>query len=156
MRSARLASCVAMTRYWGLMRSLSARCASDSASARDQVLTLELLPGAELPGPEQGDEVVELAQVVLERRRGQQQDEIPLDFLDELVGRAAVALHLVRLVHDDEIPAVSQDFLGVPARARAVVRDDRLGDARPVVGIGRSLEALEELFLELPLPLTHQ
>src|SRR5438552_3449212 len=100
--------------------------------------------------------VVELAQVVLERRRGQQQDEIPLDFLDELVGRAAVALHLVRLVHDDEIPAVSQDFLGVPARARAVVRDDRLGDARPVVGIGRSLEALEELFLELPLPLAHE
>src|SRR5207253_2123621 len=36
MRSARLASCVAMTRYWGLMRSLSARCASDSASARDE------------------------------------------------------------------------------------------------------------------------
>src|SRR2546422_2214501 len=51
------------------------------------MLTLELLPGAELPGPEQGDEVVELAQVVLERRGGQQQDEIPLDFLDELVGR---------------------------------------------------------------------
>src|SRR6266700_4020181 len=146
MPCARLASCFAMLRYSGLMRSLSARCASDSAGARqldlrmsrpagrqvqvegdagaagadhhlvrqraqrfgvarlavvagDQVLALELLPGAELPGPEQRDEIVQLAQVVLERRGGEQQDEVPLDLLDELVGRAAVALHLVRLVH---------------------------------------------------------
>src|SRR2546422_4176283 len=35
MLSARLASCCAMTRYSGLTRSPSARCARDSASARD-------------------------------------------------------------------------------------------------------------------------
>ncbi len=124
--------------------------------ARHQVLGLELLPGAELSGPEQRDEVVQLAQVVLERRGGEQQDEIALDFLDELIGRAAVTLHLVRLVHDHQVPAVPQDLLGVPARARAIVRDDRFGDAWPVVGIGRGLEALEEFLLELPLPLAHQ
>src|SRR5207237_915623 len=60
--------------------------------ARDEMLALELLPGAELAGPEQRDEVVQLAQVVLERRRREQQDEVPLDFLDELVGRAAIVL----------------------------------------------------------------
>src|SRR5438552_10138752 len=40
-----------------------------------------------------------------------QQDEVAFDFLDELVGRAALALDLVRLVHDHEVPAVPQDLL---------------------------------------------
>src|SRR5207245_9016632 len=65
--------------------------------ARDQVLGAELLPGAELARSEQRDEVVQLAQVVLERRRREQQDEVALDPLDELVGGAALALHLVCL-----------------------------------------------------------
>src|SRR3989440_422201 len=177
MPCARLASCFAMLRYSGLMRwqvqvEGDARAARAdhhlvrqraqrfgvawlAMVARDQVLALELLPGAELPGAEQRDEVVQLTQVVLKRRGGEQQDEIPLDFLDELVGRAPVALHLLRLVHDHQVPPVPQDLLGVPPRARAVVRDDRPGDGPtlPVVGVGRSLEALEKLLLELPLPL---
>src|SRR5207237_1198042 len=43
-------------------------------------------------------------------------------------------------------------------RARAGGRDDRPGDgnALPVVGLGRGLEALEELLLELALPLAHE
>src|SRR3989449_8388489 len=61
-----------------------------------------------------------------------------------------------RLVHDHEVPAVPQDLLGVAARAGAVVRHDRLRDAGPVVGLGRGVEALEELLLELPLPLAHE
>src|SRR5439155_22269195 len=83
--------------------------------ARDEVLALELLPRAELARPEQRDEIVQLAQVVLERRSGEQEDEVPLDFLNELVGRAAVTLYLVRLVHDHQVPAVPQDLLGVAA-----------------------------------------
>src|SRR5207237_9805321 len=126
--------------------------------ARDEVLALKLLPRAELARPEQRDEIVQLAQVVLERRSGEQEDEVPLDFLNELVGRAAVTLYLVRLVHDHQVPAVPQDLLGVAARARSVVRDDRPGDGKalPVVGLGRGLEVLEELLFELALPLAHE
>src|SRR5439155_27236186 len=62
--------------------------------ARHQVLGLELLPSAELAGPEQRDEVVQLAQVVLERRRGEQQDKVALDLLDEAIRGAAVTLYL--------------------------------------------------------------
>src|SRR5882762_1013905 len=116
----------------------------------------ELRPGAELSRPQQRDEVVQLAQVVLQRRRREQQDEVAFDFLNELVGRAALALDLVRLVHDHEVPAVPQDLLGMPARARAVVRHDRLGDVQPVAGLARRVEALEELLLELALPLPHE
>src|SRR5439155_2419430 len=114
--------------------------------------------GAVLYGPQQGDEVVQLAQVVLQRRRREQQDEVALDLLDELVGCAAVALDLVRLVHDHEIPVVPQDLLGVAARARPVVRHDRpgAGNAVPVFRIGRRLEPLEELPLQLALPLAHE
>src|ERR1700716_1005059 len=43
--------------------------------ARHEVLALELLPGAELTGPQQRDEVVQLPQVVLKRRGREQQDE---------------------------------------------------------------------------------
>ena len=121
-----------------------------------QVCGAEFLPRAELPGAEQGDEVVQLAQVVLQRRRREQQDKIALDLLDELVRRAAVALDLVRLVHDHEVPMVPQNLFGVAAGARAVVRHDRAGDALPVVGIGRGVEVLKELLLQLALPLPHQ
>jgi len=72
-------------------------------------------PRAELSGAEQGDEVVQLAQVVLQRRRREQQDEVALDLLDEFVRRAAVALDLVRLVHDHEVPMMPQNLLGVSA-----------------------------------------
>src|SRR5439155_1071944 len=113
---ARLASCFAIVRYAGLMRSPCARCSSDSASARAAVAShemhlAELRPGAELSRPQQRDEVVQLAQVVLQWRRREQQDEVAFDFLNELVGRAALALDLVRLVHDHEVPAVPQDLL---------------------------------------------
>ena len=124
--------------------------------ALDEVRRPELRPGAELAGPQQRDEVVQLAQIVLQWRGGEEQDEVPLDLLDEPVGRAALALHLVRLVDDHQIPAVSQDLLGVAARAGPVVRHDRFRDALPVFRVGGRLEALEELFLQLPLPLTHQ
>src|SRR5205807_491324 len=63
--------------------------------ARHQVLSFELLPRAELAGPKQGDQVVQLAQIVLQRRGREQQDEVTLDLLDEPVRRAALALHLV-------------------------------------------------------------
>src|SRR5205814_4300199 len=111
---------------------------------------------AELPGAEQRDEVVQLAQIVLQRRRREQQDKIALDLLDEFVRCAAVALDLVRLVHDHEVPMMPQNLLGVSPGARAVVRYDRAGDALPIVRIRRSLEALKELLLQLSLPLSHQ
>src|SRR5206468_5979374 len=49
--------------------------------ARNEVCFAELLPGAELAGPEQGDQVVQLAEVVLQGRRREQQNEVPLDLL---------------------------------------------------------------------------
>src|SRR5207247_11185628 len=77
--------------------------------ALDEVRRPELRPGAELAGPQQRDEVVQLAQIVLQWRGGEEQDEVPLDLLDEPVGRAALALHFVRLVDDTWMTALSRD-----------------------------------------------
>src|SRR5688572_13106295 len=93
-------------------------------TARD-VAFLELAPGTELTGPQQGDEVIELAEVVLERSRGEQQDVVALDFLEELVARGRFILDLVGLVDDDQVPSVPQDLAAVLFRDRPVVRDDR-------------------------------
>src|SRR5437868_6718524 len=57
-----------------------------------EVQLLELLPGAELAGAEQRDEVVELAQIVLEGRRREEQEVIAIDLLQKPIRRGAVIL----------------------------------------------------------------
>src|SRR4051812_22604600 len=78
---------------------------------RREVQLLEFLPGAELAGAEQGDEVVELAQVVLQRSRREEQQVIAVDLLQESIRRGAVILDLVRFIDDHEVPAVAKDLL---------------------------------------------
>src|SRR5688572_26149024 len=121
-------------------------------AARD-VAFLELAPGAELTWPQQGDEVVELAEVVLERSRSEQQDVVTLDFLEELVARGRLVLDLVGLVDDDQVPSVSQDLAAVLFRDRPVVRDDRAARTIPLVGVGDGVELFEEFAFELTAPL---
>ena len=86
---------------------------------------LELFPGAELTRAQERDEVVQLAEIVLERRRGEEEDVVALDLLEKLVARGRLVLDLVCLVDDDEVPLVPQDLAAVLRGDRAVVRDDR-------------------------------
>src|SRR3954468_7231170 len=121
-----------------------------------EVQLLELLPRAELPGAEQRDEVVELAQVVLKGSRREEQEVIAVDLLQEPVRRGAVILDLVGFVDDHEVPAVAKDLLGVACTAGAIVGRDRFDGVLPLVRIRRRGEALEELALQLSLPLHHE
>src|SRR3954471_14774146 len=120
------------------------------------MLPLEFLPGAELAGSEQGDEVVELAEIVLQRRCREQQEIVAIELLNELVTRGRVMLDLVLFVDDDEVPSMAQDRFGVSLADGAVVGNDRLRNASPIVRISGRVESLEELALELSLPLGHQ
>ena len=139
------------------MSSLSASdIARLSLVARSEVLSPELLPGAELAGSEQGDEVVQLAEIVLQRCRREQEQIVAIELLNEFVAGGRVILDLVRLVDDDEIPSLAQDGLRVTLADGAIVRDDCFGNSPPIVGIGGRIESLEELALELSLPLRHQ
>src|SRR5213080_1118147 len=89
--------------------------------ATREVQLLEVVPRTELAGPEQGDEVVELAQVVLERSRSEEQQVIAVDLLEESIGRGAVILDLVRFIDNDEVPAVAKDLLRVARAAGSVI-----------------------------------
>src|SRR5688572_23338775 len=124
-------------------------------TARD-VAFLELAPGTELTRTQQRDEVVELAEVVLERSRSEQQNVVALDFLEELVARGRFVLDLVGLVDDDQVPSVSQDLAAVLFRDRPVVRDDRAARTIPLVGVGDGGELFEEFAFELAAPLFNQ
>src|SRR3954470_10279813 len=121
-----------------------------------EVQLLEFLPGAELSRPEQRDEVVELAQIVLEGSRCEEQQVIAVDLLQEPVRRSAVILDLVCFIDDHEVPAVAKDLLRVARAAGAIVGRNRLRGMLPLVGVRRRGEALEELALQLSLPLHHE
>src|SRR5256885_8994842 len=126
------------------------------AIAAGEVKLLKVSPGAELARPEERHKVVELPQIVLQWRRGEEQQIISVDLLNESIRGGAVILDLVCLIDDDEVPALAQYQLCVTGTASAVVRRDGLRDVLPVIGNGWRGEAFEELALELPLPLYHQ
>src|SRR3954447_7917036 len=121
-----------------------------------EVQLLELLPGAELARAEQCDEVVELAQIVLEGSRREEQQVIAVDLLQEPIRRGAVILDLVGFVDDHEVPAVAKNLLRVACAASAVIGRNRLRGMLPLVGVRRRSDPLEELALQLSLPLHHE
>lgn len=122
----------------------------------DEETLRELAPRAELTRPQQRDQVVQLTQVVLERRRGEQQQVVLVEVADHLVGARAVVLDLVRLVHDHQVPVPLQDLVGMPPVHGPVIRDDAARRLPPLGGLLGRRELLEELRLQLRLPLAHE
>src|SRR5918992_2823038 len=115
--------------------------------AASDVCLLELAPGAELSGTQQRHEVVELAEIVLEWRRGEEEDVVALDLLEKLVAGGVLVLDLVCLVDDDEVPPVPQDLAAVLHGYGAVVGHGRAPRVFPVRGVGWRVELLEEFAL---------
>ncbi len=77
----------------------------------------EFLEGLEDARLEQGEQVVQLGEIVLDRRRRQQQQEALVQPVHELVALAAAVAQVMRLVDDDEIERAFEQAPGVLAPA---------------------------------------
>lgn len=75
----------------------------EGISGGDEAL-LEVGGSGELTGLEQGDEVVELLEIGLHGGGGDEQEEAALELIDEAPAGGGAVLHVVGLVHGDEIP----------------------------------------------------
>ena len=101
--------------------------------ARGHELGAELRERADRAGPQQRHQVVELAQVVLHRRRGEQQQVARAELVDELPAEREVVAQPVRLVDDHEVEA---DAAHARAVARVARRLERGDDQRMVAPSG--------------------
>jgi hypothetical protein len=115
-----------------------------------------------MPGLQQGQEIVQLDQVILHRGRRQQQQKALVERVDQLPAGAGAVTQMVRLVDDDEIVLTRGQALGILAAPR---RGDRGDDARLVperVGIMAQQRVIgggegeAELGLQLLAPLPDQ
>src|SRR5207247_5193249 len=77
-----------------------------------------------LAGREQGDEVVELVQAILNRRGGEQQQVLLLEIVDELPRDAGAALEMMRLIHNDQVIGRRRDAGAVLGPAGSGQRGD--------------------------------
>jgi hypothetical protein len=109
---------------------------------------------------EQGEQIVELDQVILHGRRREQQQEALVERIDELPALARAVAQVMRFVDDDEIEIVRKQASGVllPARAGdgrddALLVPENVGIiAQRCVLRGRAGEAEFRLQLLAPLP----
>ena len=130
--------------------------------ARGHIGEAEFLQRLEDAGLQQRQEIVELDQVVLHRRRRQQEQEALVERVDELPALTRSVAQMVRLVDDDEIELALDEALGVLAPPCGGDRGDdailgpkrlRLVAQERVVG-GR--EGKTEFGLQLFAPLTDE
>jgi len=119
---------------------------------------MERVPTAEQTGPQQGDDVVEVGQFVLDGRRREEKRVIVGEVVDEVVAIGFLVFHVVSLVHDEDVPvasehgrAVSVAFGGVNAGNDVVVGIESL---ELVIVVADEVES--ELLEEFALPLFGQ
>src|SRR5690606_25040664 len=111
----------------------------------------ELALRAEGAGAEQLDQAVQLQQVVLHRRRGQEQLEAAVERAQETVRRPCLRPgELVGLVDDDEVPVAGGELVDV--LARQVVADDEAVACEGRVPRHDDVEVLVELVPQLLAP----
>ena len=112
---------------------------------------------------QQRNQVEELVQVVLHRRRRQQEQVALAQVVDELPADAGAVLQVVRLVHDDDVVGVLQNVPAVRGQLRRADGSDHAVELAPGfaaegaelrVVVGNALDA--ELVRHLFLPLAYQ
>jgi hypothetical protein len=113
----------------------------------------ELRAPAEVTGPEQAHQIVQLLHAVLDGGGGEQQQEARRQPLDEGVGLGAVVLQGVGLVDDHEVPGPREDRVAVPVRTRRRERGHDDAIAVPRRGGLRAARLDGELAGELLAPL---
>ena len=107
--------------------------------ARRHVGGAELLERLEDARLQQRQQIVELGQVVLHRRRREQQQEALVQGVDQLPALAGAVAQVVRLVDDDQVEAAGEQALGMLAPARrAPARRSGGAGPRTRCGIARA------------------
>ena len=114
---------------------------------------LEAPVRTQVAGPQEGHEVEQLLEVVLDRRRREEEHVLLPDRGDEFPVLRRTVLQLVGLVHDHDVVRETLDLLPVDVPLRGVDRRDHAVVAGPVLDLVHDLEVEAELRLHLLLPL---
>ena len=93
----------------------------------------------ELPGLEQRDQVVQLLEVALDRRRGEEQQEAAAQLVDQLPARGRPVLDLVGLVDDHQVPRLGLHQGRACRWARAVAERRDHQPRAPPQRLGRAV-----------------
>jgi hypothetical protein len=130
----------------------------DNVRSRLWVLTRKdgVWQRAELPGPQQRDEVVQLAHVVLHRRRGQEQEIARGEPVQKLPGERLLVLQPMRFVDDDQIEGSRRHLVAVAKELRGIHRREEQRLLPPGGAVLQHREFQIELPSKLLIPLLYQ